>query len=47
MNFGTLNIAALMQEAGLAAPTLRVHNDFVTVTFELPDSPVRLKKGKP
>jgi len=33
---GTLKIVALMHEAGLAAPTLRVHNNFVTVTFQLP-----------
>ena len=33
---GTLKIAGLMKEAGLAAPTLRVNDDFVTMTFELP-----------
>jgi predicted HTH transcriptional regulator len=29
----------------MLAPTLRVHNDFVTMTFALPDSLVRFKKG--
>jgi len=33
---GTLKIAGLMQEAGLAAPTLQVNADFVTMTFVLP-----------
>ena len=33
---GTLKIAGLMQEAGLAAPTLKVNADFVTMTFVLP-----------
>ena len=42
---GTLKIAALMQEAGLPAPTLRVQADFFIMTFSLPDFLVRLKKG--
>ena len=42
---GTLKIAVLMQEAGLAAPTLKVQAGFVTMTFSLPESLVRLKKG--
>ena len=42
---GTLKIAALMQEAGHATPTLRVHNDFVTMTFVLSDAMVRYKKA--
>jgi ATP-dependent DNA helicase RecG len=42
---GTLKIASLMQEAGLAAPTLRVKDEFVTMTFELPVSLARSKKG--
>lgn len=42
---GTLKIAALMQEAELPAPTLRVQSDFVIMTFSLPDVLVRLKKG--
>ncbi len=42
---GTLKIAALMQEAGHAAPTLRVHNDFVNMTFVLSDAMVRYKKA--
>lgn len=33
---GTLKIARLMQEAGLQAPTLRVHAGFVTLSFALP-----------
>jgi ATP-dependent DNA helicase RecG len=42
---GTLKIAGLMQEAGLAAPTLRVNNDFVTMTFMLPDARARSKRA--
>lgn len=42
---GTLKIAGLMQEAGLAASTLKVSDDFVTMTFDLPDSLVRSKNG--
>ena len=42
---GTLKIANLMQEAGLTAPSLRVSNDMVTMTFMLPDAMVRLKKA--
>ena len=42
---GTLKIAGLMLEAGLAAPTLKVSDDFVTMTFELPASLVRSKNG--
>lgn len=38
---GTLKIAALMKDAGLAAPTLKVNADFVTMTFLLPDFLVR------
>ena len=33
---GTLKIAGLMKEAGLAAPTVKVNADFVTLTFVLP-----------
>lgn len=40
---GTLKIAGLMQEAGLAAPALRVNDDFVTMTFALPATMARSK----
>ena len=40
---GTLKIAGLMQEAGLAAPNLKVSDDFVTMTFDLPASLARSK----
>ena len=40
---GTLKIAGLMQEAGLAPPTLKVRDDFVTMTFDLPAPLVRTK----
>ena len=42
---GTLKIAGLMQEAGLAAPTLKVSDDFVTMTFDLPASLIQAKNG--
>jgi ATP-dependent DNA helicase RecG len=42
---GTLKIAGLMQEAGLAATSLKVSDDFVTMTFDLPTSLVRSKNG--
>jgi ATP-dependent DNA helicase RecG len=42
---GTLKIAGLMQEAGLAAPTLKVSDDFVNMTFDLPSSLVSAKNG--
>ena len=42
---GTLKIASLMQEAGLAAPTLKVNADFVTMTFVLPVSAAPRMQG--
>ena len=42
---GTLKIASLMQEAGLAAPTLKTQADFVTITFVLPSTMARSTKG--
>lgn len=42
---GTLKIAGLMHEAGLAAPALRVNGDFVTMSFMLPDARARSKRA--
>ena len=42
---GTLKIASLMQEAGFAAPTLKVNADFVTMTFVLPASAAPRMQG--
>jgi ATP-dependent DNA helicase RecG len=42
---GTLKIVGLMKEAGLRAPELRVHADFVTMTFMLPATMARRTVG--
>ncbi len=42
---GTLKIVALMQDAGLAAPALRVGDDFATMTFLLPQAITPSKKS--